>query len=61
MLELDWLAVHHEERGAPFMDTGVIQKGSGEPLKPLRYWFKQAADALLWLEAEKAMENLYAA
>jgi hypothetical protein len=30
-------------------------------LKPLRYWFKQAEEALLWLEAEKACEKLYAA
>jgi hypothetical protein len=30
-------------------------------LKPLRYWFKQAEEALFWLEAETAMENLCAA
>jgi hypothetical protein len=30
----------------------VIQRGPGEPLKPLRHWFKEAFDALLWLEAE---------
>ena len=43
------------------MDTCVFQKGPGEPLKPLRYWFKQAAEAIFLLEAEKALENLYAA
>jgi hypothetical protein len=43
------------------VDTGVIQRGAGEPLKPLRYWFKQAEEALFWLEAERAMENLCAA
>lgn len=59
--QLDWLALHHEEGGASFVDTGVIQRGRGQPLKPLRYWFKQAAEAVLWLEAEKAMENLWAA
>jgi hypothetical protein len=57
MLHLDWLALHQEESGASFMDT----RGPGESLKPLRYWFKQAAEALFWLEAEKAMENLCAA
>jgi hypothetical protein len=61
MLELDWMALHHEERAASFMDTRVIQKGQGQALMPVRYWFKQAAEALFWLEAEKAMENLYAA
>jgi hypothetical protein len=61
VLQLDWLALHHEEGRGSFMDTGVIQKGHGEPLKPLRYWFKQAAEAILWLEAEEAMENLRAA
>ena len=61
MLELDWMALHHEERAASFMDTCVIQRGPGEPLKPLRYWFKQAEEALFWLEAERAMENLCAA
>ena len=30
-------------------------------MKPLRYWFKQAEEALIWLEVEKAMENLCAA
>jgi hypothetical protein len=30
-------------------------------LKPLRYWFKQAEEAMFWLEAEKAMDNLWAA
>src|SRR5262249_35060332 len=38
---LDWLALHQEEDGASFVDTGEIQRGRGEPLKPLRYWFKQ--------------------
>jgi hypothetical protein len=59
--QLDWLALHQEEGAASFVDTGVIQRGPGEPLKPLRYWFKQAEEALFWLEAEKAMENLCAA
>ena len=59
--QLDWLALHHEEGGASFVDTGVLQRGHGEPLKPLRYWFKQAEEALFWLEAEKACENLCAA
>ncbi len=58
---LDWLALHQEGGGASFVDTGVPQRGDGEPLKPLRYWFKQAEEAILWLEAEKAMENLCAA
>jgi hypothetical protein len=61
MLQLDWLALHHEEGVASFMDTRVIQRGPGEPLKPLRFWFKQAAEAILWQEAEKAMESLWAA
>jgi hypothetical protein len=61
MLQLDWLALHQEEGRASFVDTGVIQRGPGEPLKPLRYWFKQVAEALFWLEAERAMENLWAA
>ena len=59
--QLDWLALHHEKGGASFVDTGVIQRRPGQPLKPLRYWFKQAAEALFWLEAEKAMGNLCAA
>jgi hypothetical protein len=58
---IDWLALHQEEGGASFGDTGVIQRGSGEPLKPLRYWFKQVAEMIFWLEAERAMENLCAA
>jgi hypothetical protein len=61
MLQLDCLALHHQESRASFMDTRVIQKGHGKPLKPLRCWFKQAAEALFWLEAEKAMETLCAA
>ena len=61
MLQLDWLALHQEVRRASFVDTCVIQRGSGEPLMPLRYWFKQAQEASFWLEAEKAMENLCAA
>jgi hypothetical protein len=61
MLQLDWLALHHEEVGASFVDTRVLQMGPGEPLKPLRFWFKQAAEAIFWLEAEKAMETLCAA
>jgi hypothetical protein len=59
--QLDWLALHQEEGEAPFVDTGVVQRGPGEPLKPLRYWFKQAEEARIWLEVEKAMENLWAA
>jgi hypothetical protein len=35
--------------------------GRGEPLKLLRYWFRQAEEAIVWLEVEKAMENLSAA
>jgi hypothetical protein len=58
---LDWLALHQEEGKAPFVDTGVVQRGRGEPLKPLRYWFRQAEEALLWSEVEKAMDNLWAA
>jgi hypothetical protein len=61
VLQLDWLALHQEEGGASFVDTGAIQRGPGEPLKPLRYWFKQAEEAVFWLEAEKACENLWAA
>jgi hypothetical protein len=61
VLQLDGLALHQEEGGASFVDTGVIQRGPGEPLKPLRYWFQQAEEALFWLEAERAMENLWAA
>ncbi len=59
--QLDWLALHHEEGGASFVDTGVIQKGQGQALAPVRCWFKQAEEALFWLEAEKACENLCAA
>jgi hypothetical protein len=59
--QLDWLALHQEEGGASFMDTGVIERGPGEPLKPLRYLFKQTEWALFLLEAEKAMETLCAA
>jgi hypothetical protein len=59
--QLDWLALHQEEAKAPFMDTGVLQKGRGEPLKPVRYWFKQVEEALLWLEVEKVMNNPWAA
>ena len=58
---LDWLALHQEEGGASFVDTGVIQKGQGQALAPVRCWFKQAEEALFWLEAEKACENLCAA
>jgi hypothetical protein len=58
---LDWLALHQEEGGASFGDTGVIQRGQGQALMPLRYWFRQAEEALFWLEAERAMENLCAA
>jgi hypothetical protein len=59
--QLDWLALHQEEGEASFVDTRVIQRGPGEPLKPLRYWFKQAEEARIWLEVEKAMDNLWAA
>ena len=58
---LDWLALHHGEGGASFVDTGVIQRGQGQALVPVRCWFKQAEEALFWLEAEKACENLCAA
>jgi hypothetical protein len=34
---------------------------SGQALMPVRYWFKQAEEALWWLEVERAMENLCAA
>jgi hypothetical protein len=61
MLQLDWLALHHEENKASFMDTGVVTTGQGQALVPVRYWFKQAQEASFWLEAEKAMENLCAA
>jgi hypothetical protein len=61
VLQLDWLALHQEEGGASFVDTRVIQRRPGEPLKPLRYLFKQAGWALFLLEAEKACENLWAA
>jgi hypothetical protein len=61
MLHLDGLALHQEEGGASFGDTGVIRRGPGEPLRPLRCWFRQAEEALFWLEAEKACENLCAA
>jgi hypothetical protein len=50
-----------EEGEAPFIDTGVLQRGRGEPLKPVRYWFRQAEEAILWLEAEKVMHNPWAA
>jgi hypothetical protein len=43
------------------VDTGVLQRGLGKPLKPLRFWFKQAEEAMIWLEVEKAMDNLWAA
>jgi hypothetical protein len=46
---------------ASFVDTGVLQRGRGEPLRPLRYWFRQAEEAMFWPEVEKAMENLWAA
>jgi hypothetical protein len=60
---LDWLALRHddEEGGASFVDTGVLQRGRGEPLRPLRFWFKQAEEAVVWLEVEKALENHWAA
>jgi hypothetical protein len=60
---LDWLALRHddEEGGASFVDTGVLQRGLGKPLRPLRFWFKQAEEATIWSEVEKAMENLWAA
>jgi hypothetical protein len=62
VLQLDWLALHHEEEGeASFVDTCVIIMGPGQALVPLRYWFKQAEEALFWLEAEKAMKNMCAA
>jgi hypothetical protein len=61
VLHLDRLALHQEEGGASFVDTRVIQRGPGEPLRPLRSWFKQADEASFWLEAEKACENLCAA
>jgi hypothetical protein len=61
MLLLDWFALHQEEGEASFVDTGVITTGPGQALVTLRYWFKQAEEALFWLEAEKAMENMCAA
>jgi hypothetical protein len=61
MLHLDRLALHQEEGGASFVDTGVFQRGQGQALVPVRCWFKQAEEALFWLEAEKACENLCAA
>jgi hypothetical protein len=61
VLRLDCLALHQEEGGASFVDTGVTQRGSGKPLKPLRCWIEQDEEALFWLEAERAMENLCAA
>ena len=60
-LELDVLALDQEEGEASFVDTGVLQRGRGEPLRPLRYWFRQAEEAMFWPEVEKAMENLWAA
>jgi hypothetical protein len=61
VLHLDRLALDQKEGAASFVDTGVIQRGAGEPLRPLRCWFKQAEEALFWLEAERACENLCAA
>jgi hypothetical protein len=60
---LDLLALHHddEEGGASFVDTVVLQRGLGKPLRPLRYWFKQAEEALIWSEVEKVMDNAWAA
>jgi hypothetical protein len=46
---------------APFVDTGVLQRGLSKPLRPLRYWFKQAEEALVWSEVEKALETMWAA
>jgi hypothetical protein len=50
-----------KKAGVPFVDTGVLQRGRGEPLRPLRYWFRQAEEAMNWLEVEKALDNLWAA
>jgi hypothetical protein len=43
------------------VDAGVIGMGQGQPLIPLRCWLRQTEEALFWLKAEKAMENLCAA
>jgi hypothetical protein len=40
---------------------GGIHKWQGQPLIPVRYWFKQAEEAMFWLEVEKALNNLLAA
>jgi hypothetical protein len=37
------------------------RKHVGEALVPVRYWFKQAEEALIWSEVEKALDNLRAA
>jgi hypothetical protein len=58
---LDWLALHPEEGEASFVDTGAITRGPGQALIPLRYLFKQAEKAILWLEVEKEMNNPWAA
>ena len=58
---LDELVLHHEIGGASFVDTGVITRGQGQPLTPVRCWLKQAESADFWLAAEKACENLCAA
>jgi hypothetical protein len=58
---LDVLALHQEEGDAPFVDTGVITRGQGQALVPVRYWFRQAEEAILWLEVEKVMNNPWAA
>jgi hypothetical protein len=60
--ELDALALCQGQAAASFADTGEIQRGRGEPLKPVRYhWFKQVERALLWLEVEKVIKKPWAA
>jgi hypothetical protein len=55
-----WLCIRKKAK-APFVDTGVITRGQGQALVPLRYWFRQAEEAIIWLEAEKVMNNPWAA
>jgi hypothetical protein len=52
--------LHGDLRGIRFSARRRFRV-QGQALVPVRYWFKQAEEAVIWSEVEKAMENLWAA